>query len=116
MLPLRSPPTGSGSELILRCGLEKSPSPSHGAELGPASTAGQAWAAAGGHAARFPPHPGPSKPPPAGPPPTRLCCTGGEVPEARSTQAACSNAGQTAGWIFHGGSQTKALGSVFLKK
>lgn len=60
--------------------------------------------------------PGPAKPRPAGHPPTRLCCTGGEVPEARSTQAACSNTGQTAGWIFHGGSQTKALGSVFLKK
>lgn len=38
------------------------------------------------------------------------------LPRPRGTRSARTNAGQTARWIFHGGSQTKALGSIFLHK
>lgn len=110
-------PAGGGSELIWDCGFGRGQanclqSSSHRAWAGSWSTAGQAWAAAGVgcHADHF--TAGPAKPRSGG----ASLHPSSTVLEKRPPRSACTIASQTAGWIFHVGSQTKALGSIFLQK
>ena len=93
------PPTGGASERIWAVGLgEESPISFPQAELGPVSTVGQAWAAARGHAARFPT--GPAEPPNAlGLPAPGSTVSGREAAKAGCFRPAPTSARRRAGWV-----------------